>query len=145
MPGNLKWFLTPNLSRKRVKSQKKDLQPCFARWKAHGGSRNQSAFRGNLDAHPWKFIEIKWFSMNGRLSSRRRRIDSGCLHGFSPIKTRLEIFFYFDLFSCSNKGFQKSKRYLAQKRAKLALPERHFWAPYTPPSCPNNHLKTHTN
>ena len=37
---------------------KKDFQPCFTEWKAHGGSGNRSASLGNLDAHPWKFLEI---------------------------------------------------------------------------------------
>ena len=44
---------------------KKDFQPCFAEQKAHGGTRNRSSSRGNLYAHPWKFIEIKDFSWMG--------------------------------------------------------------------------------
>ena len=38
---------------------KKDFQPCFAEQKALGGTRNRSASRGNLDAHPWKLIDLK--------------------------------------------------------------------------------------
>ena len=50
--------------------------------------------------------------------------------GFSPNEIWLEIFFHFDLFSCSNKGFFKSKWYQAQKGAELNLLERDFRDPY---------------
>ena len=35
-----------------------NFQPCFAEQKAHGVARNRSSSRGNLDVHPWKFLEI---------------------------------------------------------------------------------------
>ena len=49
--------------------------------------------------------------------------------GFSLSKTRLEIFFDFELFSSSNKGFLKTKRHLASNVWVLCPPAEGYQPP----------------
>ena len=84
---------------------KKDFQPCFAERKAHGGSRSRSSSPWNL---PLALMKI---TRSSNFHERKRKIPGGggstpaASMGFSLSETRLEIFFDFDLFSCSNKAF----------------------------------------